>query len=361
MEPLISIIVPVYNTGSLINKCLDSVIEQTYKNWNCIIVDDGSTDGTGQLCDEYAEKDSRLQVYHIDNCGSGMAKNYGIRKSNAEFIAFLDSDDWIDREYLSFLASRVTNNIDMIMCHAVFEYTASSVEVLKVSPDLIESSKREKRDYILSSINRGYAKNILKEEQGFLNTVWGKIYRTDVIRKNNIEFSGLALNEDNIFNLYFFQAARGFEIHNRILYHYRMRETSAVHSFRENYKDVYIDYLNQVKEFITKYYSLEGDFRKSYYSLVITSLFNITKDYFYNPDFPDKNKRSEGIKEISCMPPFAEALEEFDYNLAKNREVLLIAISIRHRLYFLLDLYFGLRPQLKSLLIRFFKKRIRDK
>ena len=101
IEKLISVIVPVYNVESYLEKCVDSIRNQTYKNLEIILVDDGATDNSGVLCDKIAKKDDRIKVYHKENGGLSDARNYGVKKATGEFIGFVDSDDYIDiKSYL---------------------------------------------------------------------------------------------------------------------------------------------------------------------------------------------------------------------------------------------------------------------
>ena len=96
MKDLISVIVPVYNVEKYLNKCLDSIISQTYTNLEIILIDDGSTDNCGKICDEYASKDKRIKVIHKENAGVSSARNYGIQCATGDWIMFVDSDDWIE-------------------------------------------------------------------------------------------------------------------------------------------------------------------------------------------------------------------------------------------------------------------------
>jgi glycosyltransferase involved in cell wall biosynthesis len=99
-KPTISIIVPVYNTEKYLRRCLDSIVAQTFKDYECIIVDDGSTDGSAAICDEYEKKDSRFKVLHKENEGVSAARNVGIEYAEGEFITFVDSDDYLSSVYL---------------------------------------------------------------------------------------------------------------------------------------------------------------------------------------------------------------------------------------------------------------------
>ena len=107
MEDLISVIVPVYNVEKYLNKCIDSIINQTYKNLEIILVDDGSQDSSGKICDEYTKKDNRIKVIHKENGGVSSARNIGLNNATGEWIAFIDADDWVDEEYLQTLFNRI--------------------------------------------------------------------------------------------------------------------------------------------------------------------------------------------------------------------------------------------------------------
>ena len=103
MNPLIGVVIPVYNVENYLRKCIDSVLSQTYKNFEAILVDDGSNDNSGKICDEYASKDLRIKVFHKKNGGLSDARNYGVERSSADFITFIDSDDYVTEDYIEHL------------------------------------------------------------------------------------------------------------------------------------------------------------------------------------------------------------------------------------------------------------------
>lgn len=116
MKELISIIIPVYNVEQYIRKCIESVIAQTYTNLEIIIVDDGSTDNSGKICDEFALNDARIRVYHRKNGGAAAARNYGLMHAHGEFIGFVDSDDYIDVDMYETILSYMDNDVDIVAC-----------------------------------------------------------------------------------------------------------------------------------------------------------------------------------------------------------------------------------------------------
>ena len=98
MKPLISIIVPIYNVEKYLSRCINSVLSQTFPDFELLLIDDGSTDKSGYICDGYAQKDSRIKVFHIENGGVSAARNYGLDNARGEWITFVDADDWIDKD-----------------------------------------------------------------------------------------------------------------------------------------------------------------------------------------------------------------------------------------------------------------------
>jgi glycosyltransferase involved in cell wall biosynthesis len=124
MEPLITVIVPIFNVQDYLNRCIDSILNQTYKNLEIILIDDGSTDSSGNICDKYAVNDFRISVIHKENEGPSVARNIGIAKASGEFISFIDSDDYIAPNMIEFLYDKIkTKKVNIAICgrYYVFE------------------------------------------------------------------------------------------------------------------------------------------------------------------------------------------------------------------------------------------------
>ena len=121
-DSLLSIVVPVYNVGNYIQECIESIIEQTYKNLEIIIVDDGSTDHSGRICDEYADKDSRVRVIHTENKGLLSARFTGVEESNGKYVTFVDSDDWIDKAMYEDLMYAIESSHAEIVVSGICRY-----------------------------------------------------------------------------------------------------------------------------------------------------------------------------------------------------------------------------------------------
>ena len=112
---MISVIIPLYNTGRYIGECLDSILAQSYGDYECIVVDDGSTDDGGRIADSFALRDSRFKIYHTDNRGVSAARNLGLEKARGEFVVFVDSDDTVENSYLASLINNYEKDIDLVV------------------------------------------------------------------------------------------------------------------------------------------------------------------------------------------------------------------------------------------------------
>jgi glycosyltransferase involved in cell wall biosynthesis len=131
MMPLISVIIPIYNIKEYLSKSIDSIINQTYKNIEIILVDDGSTDGSSKICDEYAEMDSRIRVIHKENGGVTSARKAGLLKATGTYVTYVDGDDWMERNAYSVMVEKGANlGADIVQACGIAEYPGGGNAVL---------------------------------------------------------------------------------------------------------------------------------------------------------------------------------------------------------------------------------------
>lgn len=172
MQPLISVIIPMYNVEKYLRQCIDSVLEQTYQNLEIILVDDGSPDNCGKICDEYAELDSRINVIHKKNGGLSDARNVGIEIAKGEYITFIDSDDFITKDYVEYLYQLLENgNADMSVCQRldVDEEGVSLNIKINVKEQVVVGNRECMRAYV--------------EERSVETAAWGKLYKTEMFKQ----------------------------------------------------------------------------------------------------------------------------------------------------------------------------------
>ena len=139
--PLISIIVPVYKAEKYLHKCVDSLLEQTFTDFEILLVDDGSPDKSGEICDEYAEKDSRIRVFHKENGGVSSARNLALDNAKGEFVMFLDSDDWLDNVCLDVCINTINDNVlDVLQFGFMYVYDTYQVSKVKRYSSILDGN-----------------------------------------------------------------------------------------------------------------------------------------------------------------------------------------------------------------------------
>lgn len=219
--PKISIIIPVFNTESYLKKCLDSIINQTYQDYEIIIVNDGSTDNSSNIILEYAQKyKDKIFAYHKKNEGVSLARNFGIEKAKGDFITFVDSDDYIDKYMLEKMIEKVNeDDFDMVICNLLYIYpTKNIVGKSNINSDLL--TKEQIKENIIN----------------ILPAMCGKLIKKDLY--NNFKFKSNIWFEDveSYFRMYPKLNKIGFI--DQTLYFYPQRDTSITYTYNEKLYDI---------------------------------------------------------------------------------------------------------------------------
>ncbi len=227
MCPLVSIVIPVYNVEKYLDRCVQSVINQTYKNLEIILVDDGSTDASPEICDGWVEKDNRISVIHKRNEGAGMARNVGIAQASGKYILFFDSDDFVDLQAVE----KCVKIAEEHTCDVVLYGRGDAYSDGKV----VEKDIRiEKEIFEHDEIKEELLPGLFTYKLGYGVSACDKMYKLDIIRKFNCRFpeeKGLT-SEDACFNLEFLPHASRAGAMKDNLYFYYKREQSFSRTFR---------------------------------------------------------------------------------------------------------------------------------
>lgn len=204
--PLISIIIPVYKVEKFLATCLDSLCAQTYTNLEIILVDDGSPDNCGKICDEYAQKDARIRVIHQANQGISAARNAGLEIAEGEYVAFVDSDDYIDPDMYEYLYGLISkDNADMAMCNICEDEGSHSTKLLDSPYKLIPIQQYfECADWMFP---------------------WNKLYKRMLIGELRFDLS-VSFGEDELFNFELAKKNALVALGNQAKYHYRCKQNS---------------------------------------------------------------------------------------------------------------------------------------
>lgn len=293
--PTLSVIVPVYNAELYIGNCIHSILGQSYPNYELIIVNDGSKDDSGRICDDLASIHKNITVIHINNSGASRARNIGLDAASGEYVWFIDADDWICDGFLSGLD---WNDMPDILFFGFIKRLKTSNEICK-----IQSTDEKITNDLDAALTR-----LFKSKNQYFGYTWNKIFRRSVITDNNLRFrENLIIKEDEVFTLDFCKYASTLKISASSPYNYRILPESVSHSPRN--KKTYFELacvLENEIDSINHLTNLQTSFKNAILSYYYTSLFeesNVDIDlridkylnyYLHNKNqikLPKKNRR----------------------------------------------------------------------
>ena len=279
--PQISIIIPVFNAEKYLARCLDSVLNQTLKDVEIILVNDGSIDNSAVICDEYAQRDNRIKVIHQKNQGVSVARNNALSIANGDYIGFVDSDDYIHPQmFEKLLNTAATDLSDIVMCDALTVYDNGKTEddTIAQLPNDCHMSKQE------------ITPNVLLELAG---AVWRCIYSCKLIKENQFFFQkGLKFSEDRIFNIYAFGYAKQITYIKKPFYYRYVNLESTVHRFHNDFFESYKKAKQETEMAIKIAWNDDEKYQKAYLSQFITGAFASINNYFYKTSpLTSKQKR----------------------------------------------------------------------
>ncbi|MCL2676414.1 MAG: glycosyltransferase family 2 protein [Streptococcaceae bacterium] len=221
--PKISVIIPVYNVEDLLSRCLDSIVNQTFTDFELILIDDGSKDHSGQICDGYAMKDSRVIVKHIPNGGQSAARNLGIDLAKGEFITFIDSDDFATLEYLEKLYGMVEEHqVDVASCSYI-SYSEARHEQVKKAEEVKNTMKVHVFDNN-HDIMKDFLEKEFKDNRNFPWEAYANLYKAELL--DGIRFEVGREFEDNFFNYQYFVRVKKAAAIEYIGYYYYVNPKS---------------------------------------------------------------------------------------------------------------------------------------
>ena len=320
---MVSIIVPVYNVESVLHYCVDSILNQSYKDFELILIDDGSTDKSGEICDRYASDNSNIVVKHIENQGVSKARNTGIGIAKGEYICFIDSDDYVAENYLEelFRTKEKYSDYDSVWCgfQTVSDYKCSDLNAYIYS---------QEEDY--SGLNRT---DIMTLHEKWLSQMpWNKLFKIDTIKDNNIRFrEDLSLGEDLIFNLDYLEHTNGkiIVVNKALNYYLRSGSESLDNKYYNDLQNIYSEINNALLKYIRKwncnekqvimyynncFYSYEKALRNTFHSQS-----KINNKYKYNRLIMKSDGFKEALEKSDCYinPYYRFAYEHSSYVLVR--------------------------------------------
>lgn len=327
---MVSIVMPVYNKHRYLTKSLNSIINQTYKNFELIIVDDGSTDGSEKLCDEFAQKDQRIKVIHLKNSGVSNARNIGLDNAKGKYIQFIDSDDYVDEDMLEKLYGKATQYDVDIVISGITKVNHNYEVLNKTLPKLIGVKSKNEMLENFSAEQRS---------TGIYGCVSNKFIKRDIVEKIKLRFdTKIKLAEDLDFYLKLYEHISSIYFYDTSFYYYI--QNAANSSTSEDFKHDYLTQINislRQKELLSKNNMLNENNLKTI-NLVIT---NFTLCYIYDEFCSLYSRYKEKLNQIYDNQKIQNSLTKNDqtkfnriiiYLLLKNMSCLLYLLLLNRNM-----------------------------
>ncbi|GHT38682.1 hypothetical protein FACS189437_00060 [Bacteroidia bacterium] len=336
MNTQISIIVPVYNVEKYIRQCVDSLLLQTYSNIEIILVDDGSTDSSVNICDEYATKDSRIKVIHQSNVGVSQARNNGIKQAEGEWITFCDSDDWCDMTMCENIIKYIDEDIDIITWGFTYYADGQYLKKEKQSTIPIVYNGSQTKLLQLDLFTKKYDKDFINDTNVILGTCWGKLYRKERIQ--DISFlDGLHPHEDSFFNYLVFERSRKVIFIHESYNYYRIIAESGCNRYKPQEAYSIQNAVSLLDAYI-KNSRYDKDYRfKSAFSVYCLNMVRILIKNVIHKDNPENvTERISTLKRNLDKNPLRSGILNYSTNNKISLKDILLLFLIRFRLYSLL-------------------------
>lgn len=307
----VSVIVPVYNAEPFLRLCLQSLSEQALADMEFLLVNDGSTDNSGAVCEEFAAGDSRFRVIHKENAGVSAARNTGISEARGEFVGFLDADDTIRPEMFADLRNLAEQyEADIVVCDSE-AVDGKHLPVLETINSLPDSCLLERGEIVPEQ---------LLELAG---SAWRCLYRRTLFGKENVSFPmGLRLSEDRIFNLYAMGYAKRIYYTKTVYYERRLHQKSAVHKFYPDYFDIVKDAAKRTREALAAAWGNEERFQTAYLAQFVGGVLAALNNYFYRTSTLSRRERTQKVRDLCSDEELREAIQRTGFGGIRGKWIL---------------------------------------
>ena len=317
-------VVPVYKVPyDLLQNCIDSILNQSYQNIELILVDDGSPDDCGKLCDKNAEKDNRIKVIHKKNGGLSDARNAGTRACESPWITFVDGDDWVDTDFTESFLDRIKaqeNEADFYIYNGYRNYAHKEVACTPYFQDGRRFCSYQEREELQIECCLVPTRN--NGDQLFIGSGWAKVYNLDFLKENELYFTVVPYGEDSIFFFESVEEASAIEYVAKPVYHYRDTEGGMVNGYRKNADKEQDIYVSTIFE-IARKYNKGKEFTDALYLRVFIAMQRCMTQKYFNPQNPDGYiQRWKSCESFFKKEPYCNVLKTIrKFKLNKNSKI----------------------------------------
>lgn len=301
----VSIIVPIYNVEQFLKQCVDSLLNQTLQEIEVILVDDGSPDSCPKICEEYKQKDKRVKVIHKSNGGLSDARNAGIKMAEGQYVAFVDSDDYVDLQMFEKLYDEAKGkNLDVCYCDYNFDMGGKIRSACKQKEELFIDGKKDAEKFLLDMVG---TEPQFPSDVKYLVSVWHGIYKRSIIEQNSISFESERLypSEDLLFHIDFLSQCSKIGYLKECMYYWRYNPKSLSRTYTTQKFNKYIDLLIRTKEKLDKHFT-EEIYRLHYQRCIYSFFRSIVKYEVLSCSEPHPLRR---IKR-RCQHPLMKSIYE---------------------------------------------------
>lgn len=330
----ISIIVPVYNVEQYIENCLDSLVKQTLKDIEIIIVDDGSPDNSSEIYNKYAKRDNRIKIIKKQNAGVSEARNTGMEAATGEFYMFVDSDDWLPLDSCEILYNEYTRSqADMILADA-YIVTNGKVKKNDVFKEPFTTNDPEFfKAYQKTCIGYCYNPNpAVKWNIPGLGSPWNKLFNSKIIKENNLRFDPYVkgIYDDNLFTLYYLMHIKSLSYVKKPVYYFRLVSGSLTQGYKKNTLDINSRIFKRIDEFMTATGNREY-YLEAFYVYVIRRFSKSMNVYFFaNNNDKTRNEVFAELKQVMNLEPYKTAIKKVDIaRLLGNHKIVVILSRLK--------------------------------
>ena len=328
----LSIIVPIYKIKeSYLRQCLDSLKEQTFQNFEVILVDDGSPDQCGAICDEYVRNSGQFSVIHQTNKGVSEARNAGMRAAVGDWIVFIDPDDWVEKQYVEIL----TKTADRVDADILFFDYYNEFPEISIQKSLKGHSGFLGEEWIkslrIAPFNIFTVNN--KDIHYETNTIWSKMFRTALVREHDLWFEPEARKgQDTIFVTEILQCTSRMYYVKQALYHYRHLNSSVTNAYNPKVM-FYNEIMFRCQEKIIEKYHLPTEYREALQAHICTRMYSGMRLYYFNKSNPmDYCTVKRKILNALDQEPYKTAFENVNYRLLSREQRIFVFFLKHHKI-----------------------------
>lgn len=328
MQPAISVIVPVFNTERYLRACVDSILSQTLTELEIVLVNDGSSDSSGDICDEYAAKYERVTAIHKENGGVSSARRAGVAAAKGQYIAFVDSDDWIEQDmYAQMFAYVREQGADVVMCDILFETSEGPVLQKNAVPDGLYCDRARQEIFATMLFHYEW------EQPGVIPSLCSKLFRREIVERVLFDVdSSIVYGEDGLCSYPSLLDAERIYVMHRTLYHYRQNPTSATNSYDPDQLE---KFLLLADEFERQFKQRGVDMERQLHGYVARFSLETVRNELLLCNDTGCRERQKRAKAYSRIPRIATALSEAVKEIGPGKTKTKMQLLLQGRIVFL--------------------------